>query len=91
MAEALSIHVSGAEDETSWNQVSPTISVCNSIYNGAEQHRVKTEAAKRVVDLDPRLNAAIARFVVEQNIQQAHSSFKADLVAPCICALQRLG
>jgi hypothetical protein len=69
IAEALSIHVSGAEDQTSWNQVSATISVCSSIYNGAEQHRVKTQAAKRVVDLDTRLNAAIARFVVEQNIR----------------------
>jgi hypothetical protein len=39
------------------------------MYDGAEQHRVKTEAAKRVADLDPRLNAVIARFVVEQNVQ----------------------
>jgi len=36
---------------------------------GVEQHRVKTEAAKRVVDLDPRLNSAIAEFVAEQDIQ----------------------
>jgi hypothetical protein len=69
VAEALSIHVSGAEDQTSWNQVSATISVCSSIYNGAEQHRVKTPAANRVTDLDPRLNAAIAKFVAEQNVQ----------------------
>ena len=69
MAEALSIHVTGTEDQTSWNQVSATISVCSSIYNGAEQHRVKTQAANSVTDLDPRLNAAIAKFVAEQNVQ----------------------
>ena len=69
VAEALSIHVTGTEDQTSWNQVSATISVCSSIYNGAEQHRVKTPAANRVTDLDPRLNAAIAKFVAEQNVQ----------------------
>jgi hypothetical protein len=69
IAEALSIHVAGAEDETSWDAAAATIRVRSSIYEGAEQHRVKTQAAKRVVDLDPRLNAAIDRFVAEQNIQ----------------------
>jgi integrase len=69
VAEALSIHVSGTEDQTSWDQSTSTIAVCSSIYCGKEQNRVKTEAAKRVVDLDPRLNAAIIKFVAEQNIQ----------------------
>jgi hypothetical protein len=69
IAEALSIHVGGAEDQTSWDAATATITVCSSIYDGQEQHRVKTQASNRVVDLDPRLNAAIARFLVEQNIQ----------------------
>jgi integrase len=69
IAEALSVHVGGTKDQTSWDATTATITARSSIYNGAEQHRVKTEAAKRVADLDPRLNAAIARFVVEQNIQ----------------------
>ena len=69
IAEALSIHVAGTEDQTCWDAANATITVCSSIYNGAEQHRVKTQAANRVVDLDPRLNAAIIRFTAEQNIQ----------------------
>jgi Phage integrase family len=69
IAEALSVQVGGTKDQTSWDATTATITARSSIYNGAEQHRVKTEAAKRVADLDPRLNAAIARFVVEQNIQ----------------------
>jgi hypothetical protein len=69
VAEALSIHVSGTEDQTSWDQSTSAIAVCSSIYCGKEQNRVKTEAANRVADLDPRLNAAIAKFVAEQNIQ----------------------
>lgn len=68
IAEALSIHTAGTEDQTRWDAATATIAVCSSIYNGAEQHRVKTEAAKRVVDLDSRLNAAIIKFVAEQNI-----------------------
>ena len=69
IAEALSIHTAGTEDQTSWDAATATIAVCSSIYNGAEQHRVKTQASNRVVDLDPRLNAAIIKFVAEQNIQ----------------------
>jgi integrase len=69
IAEALSIHVGGNENQTRWDAATATITVCNSIYNGAEQHRVKTPAANRVTDLDPRLNAAIAKFVAEQNVQ----------------------
>ena len=69
VAEALSIHVNGADDQTSWDAPTATITVRSSIYNGAEQHRVKTQAGNRVVDLDPRLSAAIIKFVAEQNIQ----------------------
>jgi integrase len=76
VAEALSIHVSGTEDQTSWDQSTSTIAVCSSIYCGKEQNRVKTEAAKRVVDLDPRLNAAIICFVAERNIQPGSFLFQ---------------
>jgi integrase len=69
IAEALSIHVGGAEDQTGWDAATATIKIRSSIYNGVEQHRVKTQASNRVVDLDPRLNAAIIKFVAEQNIQ----------------------
>jgi integrase len=69
IAEALSIHVSGADDQTSWNHEAAMITVRSSIYRGRDQHRVKTPAAVREVDLYSRLNMAIVRFVAEQNIQ----------------------
>jgi uncharacterized protein YjbI with pentapeptide repeats len=69
IAEALSVHVGGTKNQTSCDAPTATITIRSSIYNGAEQHRVKTQAANRVVDLDPRLNAAIIKFVAEQNIQ----------------------
>jgi integrase len=69
IAEALSVHVGGTEDQTSWSQEAASITVRSSIYESVEQHRVKTQASNRVVDLDPRLNAAIAKFVAEQKIQ----------------------
>jgi site-specific recombinase XerD len=76
IAEALGIHVSGADDQTSWDAATATITVRSSIYDGAEQHRVKTQAAKRVVDLDPRLNAAIAKFVAEPSFQPGSFLFQ---------------
>ena len=69
IAEALSIHVMGTEEQTSWNQEAAMITVRSSIYRGRNQHRVKTPAAVPEVDLDPRLNMAIVRFVAEQNIR----------------------
>jgi integrase len=76
IAEALSIHVSGNDVQTRWDATTATITVRSSIYNGAEQHRVKTQAGNRVVDLDPRLNTAIIKFVAEQNIQQGAFLFQ---------------
>lgn len=76
VSEALSIHVSGTEDQTSWDQSTSTIAVCSSIYCGKEQNRVKTPVAIRIVDLDPRLNAAIIGFVAEQNIQRGSFLFQ---------------
>ena len=78
IAEALSIRLAGAEDQTSWNQDAATITVCNSVYDGAEQYRVKTPASNRVVDLDPRLNAAIIKFVAERNIQPGAFLFQSS-------------
>jgi integrase len=69
IAEALSVHVGGTEDQTSLNQEAATIAVRSSMYRGQDQHRVKTQAALREVDIEPRLNTAIVRFVAEQNIQ----------------------
>jgi hypothetical protein len=69
VAEALSIHVRGTEQQTSWNEATATIDIRSSIYRGKEQDRVKTQAAIRTVDLDPRLNIAIAHFVAENKIQ----------------------
>jgi integrase len=69
VAEALAIHVGGTDDQTSWNESTSTISVHSSMYRGKEQNRVKTPAAIRSVDLDPRLNAAIAQFVTENKTQ----------------------
>ena len=68
--------MSGSEDQTRWDAATATITVRSSIYDGAEQYRVKTDAAKRVVDVDPRLNAAIAKFVAERNIQPAAFLFQ---------------
>ena len=65
VAEALGIHMQGNEQHTSWNEAASTIDIRSSIYRGKEQDRVKTQAAIRTVDLDPRLNAAIAQFVTE--------------------------
>jgi hypothetical protein len=59
----------GTEEQTSWNQEAATITVRSSMYRGQDQHRVKTQAALREVDIEPRLNTAIVRFVAEQNIQ----------------------
>jgi hypothetical protein len=76
VAEALSLHTAGTGDQTSWDESTATITVRSSIYNGAEQHRVKTQAALREVDIDPRLNVAIAKFVAEQNIQPGSFLFQ---------------
>lgn len=73
VAEALSIHVRGAEQQTSWNEAAATIDIRSSIYCGQEQYRMKTPASLRSTDLDPRLNSAIAKFVAENKIQ--HGAF----------------
>src|SRR5262249_34177294 len=63
IAEALAIHLSGQEDQTSWHPGSQVIYVRSSIFNGQEICRLKTAAAKRAVDLDPGVNDLIAKFV----------------------------
>jgi integrase len=69
IAEALAIHVGGTAEQTKWENNSSIISVKSSIYRGKEHNRVKTLAAIRTVDLDPRLNDLIAEFVAANKIQ----------------------
>jgi integrase len=76
IAEALAIHVHNNEKQTSWDNNSSTISVKSSIYRGKEHNRVKTQAAIRTVDLDPRLNDLIAKFVAEHNIRTGQYLFQ---------------
>jgi integrase len=76
IAEALAIHANGDDKQTTWDNTSSTISVKSSIYRGKEHNRVKTLAAVRTVDLDPRLNDLIAKFVVENNIQTGQLLFQ---------------
>ena len=67
IAECLAIHVRNTDSQTSWNQDAATITVRSSIYRGQEQPRLKTQAANRTVDLDPRLNIQIAEFAAKNN------------------------
>jgi integrase len=76
IAEALAIHVGGTDEQTRWENNSSTILVRSSVYRGKEQNRVKTLAAIRTVDLDPRLNGLIASFIVENNIQTGRYLFQ---------------
>jgi integrase len=69
IAEALAIHVGGTTEQTRWDNDPSTISVRSTIYRGKEHNRVKTLAAIRTVDLDPRLNDLIGAFVAANNIQ----------------------
>jgi hypothetical protein len=69
VAEALSIHVRGTEQQTSWNEATATIDIRSSIYRGKEQDRVKTPASVRSADVDPRLNSTIAKFVAKNKIE----------------------
>jgi hypothetical protein len=66
-AECLAIHVGNADGQTSWNQDAAAITVQSSIYRGQEQPRLKTQAAYRTVDLDPRLNIQIAEFAAKNS------------------------
>jgi hypothetical protein len=78
VAEALSIRVHGNQQQTSWNPATAAIDVRSSIHRGKEQLRVKTRASVRTVDLDPQLNALIAGFVSENNIQPGAFLFQSQ-------------
>jgi integrase len=84
IAEALAIHVGGTAEQTRWDNNASTISVKSSIYRGKEHNRVKTKAAIRSVDLDPRLNDLIAVFVAENNIQAGQYLFQARNGGPMV-------
>jgi integrase len=69
VSEALSIHVAGTPDQTSWDHDNGSIRVRSSVYQDKEQLRLKTPSASRTVDLDPRLNSLIAQYVAAHKIQ----------------------
>jgi len=76
VAEALAIHTSGRDDQTSWNPLSQSIDVHSSVFNGRELARVKTAAGKRTIDLDPQLSALIANYVQSHGIQKGDYLFQ---------------
>ena len=77
IAEALAIHANGREDQTSWSPQDQAILVRSSVFGGREILRLKTEAAKRAVDLDPVLSGLINRFIELQGIQPGDYLFRA--------------
>jgi integrase len=82
ISEALAIHISGTQDQTSWNPERQAIDVRSSIFNGREIPRLKTLAARRTVDLDPRLGDLIAKFVEINGIQAGDYLFRARTGRP---------
>jgi integrase len=78
ISELLAIRIgSVAQDQTAWLLDECIIRVRASIYRGLEQRgRLKTAAAKRDVDLAPRLNSVIQEFVVANNIQPGQFLFQ---------------
>jgi integrase len=76
IAEALAVRVSGKEDQTSWYPERQAIDVRSSLFNGKEISRLKTAAAKRTIDLDPRLNDLISRYVEAGKINLGHYLFQ---------------
>jgi integrase len=77
IAEALAIRIGGTEDQTSWDRNRAAIYVRSSIFNGREIARLKTVAAKRTVDLDPRLNDFISQYVESKGIKPGDYLFRA--------------
>jgi integrase len=68
VSEALSIHIAGNQDQTSWDRENSSIHVRTSVYRSKEQARLKTPSARRTVDLDPQLNSLIAQFVAANKL-----------------------
>jgi hypothetical protein len=81
-AECLAIHVGNADGQTSWNQDAAAITVQSSIYRGQEQPRLKTQAAYRTVDLDPRLNIQIAEFAAKNSREVGSFLFQSKRGGP---------
>jgi integrase len=77
IAEALSIHADGREDQTSWDPKGQAIHVRSSIFGGREIPRLKTQASRRVVDLAPALNDLVAHFVEINGIHRGDYLFQA--------------
>lgn len=77
ISECLAVRVRGTDEQTAWNPETATISVRATMFNGRELQRVKTPAAIREVDLDPRLNALLDQFVTAHNILSGQFLFQA--------------
>jgi integrase len=82
IAEALAIRVKAKEEQTWWDAESQAIFVRSSLYNGQEIYRLKTAAAKRTVDLDPRLSELVESFVELKGIGQRDYLFQSRTGGP---------
>jgi integrase len=81
ISECLSLRVGpiDGDDQTVWLADQSLIKVRSSIYQGEElRGRVKTQAAKRFVDLHSNLNEAIRKFVEASGIQAGEFLFQED-------------
>lgn len=76
VSEALAIHVSGSQDQTSWDHEDSAIRVRSRMYRDEEQNRLKTPAARRDVDLHPALNALLVQFVAMYQIRPGEFLFQ---------------
>jgi integrase len=78
ISEALSIRIGPvAEDQTAWLPAENMVCVRATMFGNKEQRgRVKTPNAKRDVDLDPSLNAAIQRLAEASQIGQGQFLFQ---------------
>jgi integrase len=81
ISEALSIRVApAADDQTSFLEDQGVIKVRASIWRGQEYPgKLKTAAAKRDIDLDPRLPCRIAEYVRKQKIEPGEFLFQSEI------------
>lgn len=78
ISEILAIRVNGTGQQSSWDKDQALIRVRSTVFNGKELlGHVKTPAARREVDLDPRLNQLVQDFVELNGIQSGEFLFRA--------------
>jgi integrase len=81
ISECLSLRVGpiDGDDQTTWLAAQSLVKVRSSIFQGEElRGRVKTQAAKRFVDLHSNLNEAIQKFVEASGIQPGEFLFQEE-------------